>query len=83
MQLPTPCRLVRSHTLALFVVFAYWLVRSHPLAPSVVCARHGHFEVADYLRDHGGILNIQPIELGTHLCEAAAQVRDRPGRVEA
>lgn len=30
-------------------------------------------DVADYLRERGGQLNIQPIELGTHLCEAAAQ----------
>jgi len=34
--------------------------------------RHGHIEVQRLLRSYGGQLNIDPIELGTMLCEAAA-----------
>jgi len=34
--------------------------------------RHGHLEVQKYLRENGGELIIDPIELGTMLCEAAA-----------
>ena len=33
--------------------------------------RHGHLEVQKFLRENGGQLIIDPIELGTMLCEAA------------
>jgi len=34
--------------------------------------RHGHFDVQKYLREKGGQMIVDPIELGTTLCESAA-----------
>ncbi|GAB5032884.1 potassium channel skor-like [Nannochloropsis oceanica] len=40
-----------------------------PLSDAV---RHGHIAIQAMLREHGGLLNMDPVELGTRACEAGS-----------